>query len=1071
MADTQPQVKVPRAKLYKMISYKGTTGGAKKYTSLSAANAVGQIEADMGNGFTAITKGMNSLGATMNGIALQVEGMTEAMKVQVSKQIQSTDQIVKVQKDATKEETQREKLKVKDEERRRKKEARDESEESAEKGGLFKKIREQFKESTKKAAGGLFSGLARLAKFFLTAIVAFGVLDWLANNPEKIQALAKTLAAFGKAIFKITSFLAGSALDGLVSFLENPISIKGFLGAIQFVLSAAPLFVGMMFLKNPIGTIRAFAWVIGTLGKSVMGMFKAGKMMGKMRAFSRNKFAKVGMALGAGSAAAMLVSSQGGSTSEVLGAGVGAGAGQAIGAQIGAATGVPGMGMLLGAAGAAVGGKAGQGIGKLLEPITKPIGRFFTMIGDVFNSVMAPIKETFKGFFEALGGFMNGILDAVEPHLPLITKILGTGIQVMFAPLFLGIKALTAVLKFFTPKKSKKGKDGKAIEAKSKARGGPVNIPQIRVPEMADGGITAGPISFVATTIAEVTNLAKGLREMMLLPFKAIGYGIVSAIGFIGNTFASFLPGPLKSILGAALAPIAAIFGIPLSALKTGGTKSIKGDETEKDPGAEVAPEEDLDSKILESFTKSGDGIMAILVNIAKALSFKSRVEQGLETIGDGVSGFFGGVKNFFGFSEGGAVQPTITPGFANGGWIQGPHSGYPVSLDGGQSVSFIGHGTEWVGMKGFAGGGAFVVPFDTPATRKNSGLTGMRMREASAGGYAMPFSMGGALKTTIPKFEAGGKFDPKAYNSNSNDKVTRGLVLDDKTYYVKYNADKEGNVKVKQVNKRVKAPNLLGIGEKLTSVQPGSDEFNNIVASEGLKESVMKTMRTQVGQGRSKSFKAYPLKEISVHPQADIAYKHNQSYQQNKAAFIEAGVKKKHAESLAARAAMEFAMPGKDDKVTTTAVQRGELEENIVVNADGETADELKPPSSKKDGDKDGDNKQKSPMQLLEAALTKFGDAMSGKALSDAELKKSEAKADKQKAQEEAIKTATETNASAGVGNANTEVGNPIVQGPGAGNDIPIPIRGLDKLDADMFLMPRFGLVTESNQDMVDLN
>ena len=27
---------------------------------------------------------------------------------------------------------------------------------------------------------------------------------------------------------------------------------------------------------------------------------------------------------------------------------------------------------------------------------------------------MAPIQETFKGFFEALGGFMNGILDAVE---------------------------------------------------------------------------------------------------------------------------------------------------------------------------------------------------------------------------------------------------------------------------------------------------------------------------------------------------------------------------------------------------------------------------------------------------------------------------------------------------------------------------------------------------------------------------------------------------------------------------------------------------------------------------------
>ena len=82
------------------------------------------------------------------------------------------------------------------------------------------------------------------------------------------------------------------------------------------------------------------------------------------------------------------------------------------------------------------------------------------------------------------------------------------------------------------------------------------------------------------------------------------------------------------------------------------------------------------------------------------------------------------------------------------GGWISGPMSGYPVSLDGGGSTAFIGHGTEWVGFKRAAGGSAFVVPFDTPATKNNPGLTGSRMRQAKQGGYALPgYSKGGEVK------------------------------------------------------------------------------------------------------------------------------------------------------------------------------------------------------------------------------------------------------------------------------------------------------------------------------------
>ena len=85
-------------------------------------------------------------------------------------------------------------------------------------------------------------------------------------------------------------------------------------------------------------------------------------------------------------------------------------------------------------------------------------------------------------------------------------------------------------------------------------------------------------------------------------------------------------------------------------------------------------------------------------------------------------------------------------PKMAAGGWISGPQSGYPVSLDGGRSTSFIGHGTEYVAQK--KTGGAFVVPYDTPATRGNAGLTGRRTQEAANKGFSIPgFSAGGLIQ------------------------------------------------------------------------------------------------------------------------------------------------------------------------------------------------------------------------------------------------------------------------------------------------------------------------------------
>lgn len=110
---------------------------------------------------------------------------------------------------------------------------------------------------------------------------------------------------------------------------------------------------------------------------------------------------------------------------------------------------------------------------------------------------------------------------------------------------------------------------------------------------------------------------------------------------------------------------------------------------------------------------------------------------------------------------DGSAGYKNKPPKKAEGGWIQGPMSGYPVSLDGGGSTSFIGHGTEWVGFKkamgGKSGTDAFVIPYDTPATQNNHGLTNSRFRQAKSGGYALPtFAEGGKMNAPNWKGDVG---------------------------------------------------------------------------------------------------------------------------------------------------------------------------------------------------------------------------------------------------------------------------------------------------------------------------
>jgi hypothetical protein len=94
------------------------------------------------------------------------------------------------------------------------------------------------------------------------------------------------------------------------------------------------------------------------------------------------------------------------------------------------------------------------------------------------------------------------------------------------------------------------------------------------------------------------------------------------------------------------------------------------------------------------------------------------------------------------GFSKGGAVK---VPQKAMGGWINGPQSGYPVSMDGGRSTAFIGHGREYVARK--SNGGAFVIPFNTPGTKTQPHLTDKRLGEAKSQGFDIGGLVGGGFK------------------------------------------------------------------------------------------------------------------------------------------------------------------------------------------------------------------------------------------------------------------------------------------------------------------------------------
>ena len=670
----KPKTTIKKPTLYKMVSFKGVDNSASKETK------------DVQSGLKANISAVNSLGGTLNSLSLVANKMAGTMKEIVDFQISERgiqERYRKRQDEDEKRERNRETI------RKKKITQRENRDESAEVKNTSSKFAERLGAVTKAMFGGFFQTFANIAGWLFSGIVKFAIFDFLAKNPEKVKRLAKGLYQIGKWAFGVISFLGGSAANGLIKFLENPLSLKGFFGVMQFALSLAPLFAGFALLSNPIAALKGIKAVVGMLFGMVKNLMKAGKLGSKLKKFGGAVLgSRLGRGVAFGGAAYAAARMSGMDQAEAIGTGVGAGAGSQVGGAIGSAIGGPAGAMLGQAAGAFVGGAAGGGIAKAMEPIIAPFKRFFGQVAEVFAAVFTPIQEAAGDFFKALGNAFTQVLDFIEPAMPTIKKVATFFGSAAFAPLIGLMKALTFVLGFFAGGSDKEKKAPKKEKPKTKTTK-----------------------TTTKKTISSRFDMDSGkgyINDKEVSTDEYVAYFNMSRAEKLAN------------------------YGVPAKA----------------EGGVVVVPEmaEGGESADLGVASEDSD-VNGALGNV---LGYMKKV-VGLLKGGDGEGGFMN-PSNWF--AGGGKL----------GGWINGPQSGYPVSLNGGKSTSFIGHGLEWVGYpKKASGGSAFIVPFNTPKTKSNAGLTGQRMKEAKSKGYALPFAAGGEYNSYQELIAAGGSVEDTA--------------------------------------------------------------------------------------------------------------------------------------------------------------------------------------------------------------------------------------------------------------------------------------------------------------------
>jgi hypothetical protein len=695
MAET---ITSPKLRFYKFVTGPKNTG---------ATIVIGDKQV-AGADFSQTLNAINSLGATVNSIGVLLQNQLKAQQAQAA-EIQRQTQFVKDQQSEQKIEDRRSNI-------------------GERIGGIIQSVAPSFLEY-----------LSRLLK----SLLIYGALDWLSKpeNTNKIKVMFERIGAFFKGAWeffnKTINFIGGAWNQ---TFGDGNDWLTRIKGAVKLIGVAGAALLGLGFLKNPLGTIKAFGNVLKLVGGGVMnlGKFLGGNVIGRA----------IQSAVQGVMAYQDVMGDESIPQERRQAAAVGAGAGATIGGTALGAIGNSIAGPIGGMIGNALGGFLGKEAGKFFGPIVgdffNAIGKIFKKIGDVINAFLKPLTDAIRDFFKALGPAIDKIVNWIKPHMPGLLKVAEFMGNVVFGPLIMMMKAVTNILKWITGT----GPEDLVKGIKSSVQKGQ---------DAVGAGLDALGNTF--TPPARAAEAAVGSEDANRM---------VSSMGFTSDQWATFREtvGSIESggrynISGGSGGKYDGRYQLGADAktdaakqlgVKNPGHNAAARDAFRKNPGMQEA--------FFAAYTKANHNYL-----MGKDKYRNASPERKLQILGYAHNQGMGGASDWLSTGKVGAdgfgtkgtkYTDAIAAAFksrgrsaSRGGWISGPMSGYPVSLTG-KTVDFIGHGTEYVAKRS---AGGFVIPFDTPDTRKNPGLTAKRMQEARSGGYLK--SAGGP----IPEMSLGGFF------------------------------------------------------------------------------------------------------------------------------------------------------------------------------------------------------------------------------------------------------------------------------------------------------------------------
>lgn len=748
MAVTAP--KKSKVTMYKMVSLP-SGGGSSKDAGMKASQV----------SYRSFTIGLNRIGATINSTIVVNRQIRDAL-------IQN--------------------LKLKDkefEEEKKRFQKEKEEKNKMKKGGGFPSL--GVGKVASKMAGGFFEGLARLGGALMKFVISQAILRWI-GNPANMEKLIKIVQAVVNIVTFFSRFLRDNIVkvfEGLATMLDGKKNIFEKLGGfVTFITGFGAILGASLILKKPGLVLKGVGWVLKTLYSS---LFKSKARLAK-------QVASGGAASGGGFGAWSASQGGKGATNAARGGGGRFGA-LAKGALATAAIAVP---MVVGAqmasgpdeftaepGSSAAGGGGGGGKPKDNDArlafggvATRPTS---AVIGERGPEVRMPLDNAKRmrdsGIkpLSSLGGMFGGGDSKKTKKLSDLFMApfrgIGAGILANISNVVTGMgapgKALTPII-------------GNIIEPVANSFGVPPSLVK-KLTSKAQGFTStlkdksAGAIGKLFGRGKLVDESGKKFRKVTsdtsVLGLLSNMLGAVQVIGNkIGGTSSGPGPGPADTTGTPAPSPSAVEAekqgAKPVDMEAKGATKAMEAGKTSENREQFSSKAEDADRKNLKFKAKNKEYIAllnttngdfevynSMLGHKTTQANIKGKENAWLEMAArNEVRAYYLQNDKARGLALKYITQDDVNkktaPKKAEGGWISGPMSGYPVSLDGGGSTAFIGHGTEWVGFKKAAEGGAFVVPFDTPATKNNPGLTGSRMRQAKQGGYALPgYAKGGEVK------------------------------------------------------------------------------------------------------------------------------------------------------------------------------------------------------------------------------------------------------------------------------------------------------------------------------------